>query len=247
MQSVELQPGFYAILDPAPKLINAQLHSIQRELLLSFGVSALVTVLMLLLLLYRHVINPILHLDKQLEEVENNQRKNIEKLNTDDEIGRLSSRFYAMYSELHSTYQRTKALAENDHLTKLANRYQFQVQADLLLSRCYDTQHIWVMYIDLDNFKYVNDKYGHQIGDSLLVSFATHVRQLCKNFEASHNTYSIAARLSGDEFAILLVSPNGLMIVRRSLLNACWHRSKIKTTHHLAIFPLLPALVLRPS
>lgn len=78
LQSVELQPGFYAILDPAPKLINAQLHSIQRELLLSFGVSALVTVLMLLLLLYRHVINPILHLDKQLEEVENNQRKNIE-------------------------------------------------------------------------------------------------------------------------------------------------------------------------
>ncbi|QJY40974.1 hypothetical protein HND97_06390 [Vibrio cholerae] len=78
MQSVELQPEFYAILDPAPKLINAQLHSIQRELLLSFGVSALVTVLMLLLLLYRHVINPILHLDKQHEEVENNQRKNIE-------------------------------------------------------------------------------------------------------------------------------------------------------------------------
>ncbi|CSC57685.1 Uncharacterised protein [Vibrio cholerae] len=41
--------------------------------------------------------------------------------------------------------------------------------------------------------------------------------------------------------------PNGLMIVRRSLLNACWHRSKIKTTHHLAIFPLLPVLVLRLS
>ncbi|PAR34112.1 biofilm architecture maintenance protein MbaA [Vibrio metoecus] len=209
-QSIELQPGFYAILDPAPKLINEKLHSIQRELLLSFGVSALVTVLLLLLLLYRHVINPILNLDKQLAEVESNKRKNIEKLHTDDEIGRLSSRFYAMYTELHSTYQRTKALAENDHLTKLANRYQFQVQADLLLSRCYDTQHIWVLYIDLDNFKYVNDKYGHQIGDSLLVSFATHIRQLCKNFEASHNAYSIAARLSGDEFAILLVAPKRL-------------------------------------
>ncbi|MGL4829008.1 MAG: putative bifunctional diguanylate cyclase/phosphodiesterase [Vibrio sp.] len=206
-QSVELQPKFYAVLDPAPRLIKIKLRSIQHELLLSFGISALVTVLLLLLLLYRHVINPILNLDKQLEEVENNQRKNIEKLNTNDEIGRLSSRFYAMYTELHSTYQRTKALAENDHLTKLANRYQFQVQADLLLSRCYDTQHIWVLYIDLDNFKYVNDKYGHQIGDSLLVSFASHVRQLCKNFEASHNAYSIAARLSGDEFAILLVAP----------------------------------------
>ncbi len=206
-QSVELQPGFYATLNPAPQILNTKLGAIQFRLLLSFGISALVTVLLLLMLLYRHVINPILKLDKQLQEVENHQRKNIEPLKTNDEIGRLSSRFYAMYTELNSTYQRTKALAENDHLTKLANRYQFQVQANLLLSRYHATQQIWVMYIDLDNFKYVNDKYGHQVGDSLLVSFASHVHQLCKSFEVSHNTFSIAARLSGDEFAILLVAP----------------------------------------
>ncbi|MCG6282444.1 diguanylate phosphodiesterase, partial [Vibrio diabolicus] len=79
-QSVELQPGMYAILDPAPLLFRDRLARIQKELMLAFGFSALVTVLLLLILLYKHVINPILRLDKQLQEVENKQRKNIEIL-----------------------------------------------------------------------------------------------------------------------------------------------------------------------
>ncbi|QSA19772.1 GGDEF domain-containing protein, partial [Vibrio furnissii] len=72
---------------------------------------------------------------------------------------------------------------EYDHLTKLANRRQFQVQAEKTLLETPRNSHIWVLYIDLDNFKYVNDKYGHQIGDSLLVSFADHVRRLCEEFK----------------------------------------------------------------
>ncbi|ELE5892861.1 EAL domain-containing protein [Vibrio fluvialis] len=207
-QSVELQPGMYAILDPAPMLLRTHLDQIYKELTLSFGMSALITVLLLLILLYKYMINPILRLDKQLQEVENKQRKNIEILNGSDELSRLSSRFYAMYTELDTTYQRTKTLAEYDHLTKLANRRQFQVQAERTLQETPRNSHIWVLYIDLDNFKYVNDKYGHQIGDSLLVSFADHVRRLCEEFKLRDFTYSLAARLSGDEFAILLCAPN---------------------------------------
>ncbi len=204
-QTVELQPGFYANLDPAPYLLANQLHSIQKELFIAFSVSALLTVILLLLLLYKHVINPISRLDNQLQEVESNKRRNIDVLNSNDEIGRLSSRFYAMYTELEDTYRRTKVLAENDHLTKLANRHQFQRHAELILSQ--DHVHVWVLYIDLDNFKYVNDKYGHQIGDSLLINFAKHVQTLCLEFNRSHQVYGLASRLSGDEFAILLHSP----------------------------------------
>ncbi|MBF8999183.1 putative bifunctional diguanylate cyclase/phosphodiesterase [Vibrio nitrifigilis] len=210
LQSVELQPGLYAIFDPAPMLLKNQLSSIQKDLLVSFSVSAFVTVLLLLILLYRHVINPILRLDSQLQEVENKQRRNIEKLNTNDEIGRLSTRFYVMYTELESTYQRTKILAENDHLTKLANRHQFQVQAQKALAELPPKHHAWVLYIDLDNFKYVNDKYGHQVGDSLLISFATHMRLLCDEFQREDGVVSIPARLSGDEFAIIICSPHRL-------------------------------------
>lgn len=204
-QSVELQKGVFATLDPAPFILKTQLHTIQEDLLFAFSVSAFLTVLLLLLLLNRHVINPITKMDTQLREVENNKRRNIEVLTSNDEIGRLSSRFHAMYAELEDTYRRTKALAENDHLTKLANRHQFQRHAEIILSQ--EQTHIWVLYIDLDNFKYVNDKYGHQIGDTLLINFSEHVKKLCIHFSKEHQVYGLASRLSGDEFAILLYSP----------------------------------------
>ncbi|MDC0612289.1 EAL domain-containing protein [Vibrio sp.] len=203
-QSVELQDAVYATLDPAPYILKNKLHNIQKDLLLAFSVSAFLTVLLLLLLLNKHVINPITKLDLQLREVESNKRRNIEVLGSNDEIGRLSSRFYAMYAELEDTYRKTKTLAENDHLTKLANRHQFQRHAEMVLSQ--EQNHIWVLYIDLDNFKYVNDKYGHQIGDTLLINFADHVKNLCITFSKSHQVYGLASRLSGDEFAILLYS-----------------------------------------
>jgi diguanylate cyclase (GGDEF)-like protein len=204
-QTVELQPGLYANLDPAPYLLQNKLHNIQKELLIAFGISSMLTVFLLLILLYKHVIHPISRLDNQLQEVESNKRRNIEILDSDDEIGRLSLRFYAMYTELEETYRRTKALAENDHLTKLANRHQLQRHAQSILAQ--EHAHIWVLYIDLDNFKYVNDKYGHQIGDSLLVNFARHINNLCLDFNKTHQVYGLASRLSGDEFAILLHSP----------------------------------------
>ncbi len=209
-QSVELQSNMFATLAPAPMLLRNQLNNIKQNLLAAFGGSAIVTVTLLLFLLYRHVINPISRLDRQLQEVENKQRNNIEQLKSNDEIGRLSVRFHEMYNELNNTYQQTKTLAEYDHLTKLANRYQFQVEANRTLREAPLNSHIEVLYIDLDNFKYVNDKYGHQVGDSLLVSFALHTQVLCEEYNRNQHVFSIPARLAGDEFAILLCSPSRL-------------------------------------
>jgi len=205
--SVELQPGMYATLSPAPMLLRNKLNEIRQNLVGAFGSSAFFTVSLLLFLLYRHVITPISRLDKQLQEVESKTRNNIEKLDSNDEIGRLSQRFYDMYNELDTTYQQTKTLAEYDHLTQLANRYQFKVMANKACKNASNYRHIEVLYIDLDNFKYVNDKYGHQVGDALLVNFASHVSTLCDEFTHQKHVTSVAARLSGDEFAILLCAP----------------------------------------
>lgn len=205
--TVKLLNDFYATLDPAHYLIRNKLNKVSQNLAIAFGLSSVTTVLLLLFLLYRHVIRPISTLERQLREVEGHKRKNIERLYSNDEIGRLSSRFYDMYQELDSTYQKTKVLAENDHLTQLANRHQFQAYAERALANQFQNRYVWVLYIDLDNFKYVNDKYGHQVGDSLLVSFAKHITALCEQFQSKYPVKCLASRLSGDEFAVFISTP----------------------------------------
>ncbi|GAK85078.1 diguanylate cyclase [Vibrio ponticus] len=204
MISTQLQSDLYANLDPAEYLLADKLQSIQHKLLVFFIASSVVTLLILIVLLYRHVISPLVRLDRQLHEVEQQKRDNIDKFTNDDEIGRLSERFYSMYLELQSAYQKAKALAENDHLTGLANRYQFQNHASMQLESSTSDKHAWILFIDLDNFKYVNDKYGHDRGDKLLSDFAKHIQCVCNHWQHSSPIHSLAARLSGDEFAIYI-------------------------------------------
>ncbi|MCK6264888.1 EAL domain-containing protein [Vibrio sp. ZSDE26] len=205
-QTVKLKNDFYATLDPAHFIVKNKIYAMGKSLAAAFGISSLLTVLILTFLLYRHVISPISRLDKQLGEVENNERKNIELLGGEDEVANLSKRFHKMYQELHTTYQKTKALAENDHLTQLANRHQFHQLAEQALSNHNGNRQVWILYIDLDNFKYVNDKYGHTVGDKLLVNFSHHIRALSDEFHSKHKVTCLASRLSGDEFAIFISS-----------------------------------------
>ncbi|WP_390904532.1 putative bifunctional diguanylate cyclase/phosphodiesterase [Vibrio pomeroyi] len=206
-QTVKLAPELYATLDPAQFLLDNKLKSIWNELSLSFALSAFVSVTLLLILLSRCVISPITRLDRQLQQVEKKQRKNIERLGTNDELGRLSQRFYDMYQELDNTYQQTKVLAENDQLTKIANRRQFQSFVEQSLPKPNSNTYTWVLYLDLDNFKFVNDKYGHQIGDSILVSFAQRITDICALYQDKYCAHCMPARLSGDEFVVYINAP----------------------------------------
>ena len=91
-----------------------------------------------------------------------------------------------------------KEIARTDHLTEIANRRAFFDLANLELNKArrYKTT-ISVLYLDIDNFKHINDLFGHHAGDRLLRSVA----QTIKN---NIRTVDISARLGGDEFAILL-------------------------------------------
>ncbi|HMM46698.1 MAG TPA: EAL domain-containing protein [Thiobacillaceae bacterium] len=89
-------------------------------------------------------------------------------------------------------------LAERDALTGLYNRHRFQHELARTLSETdrHQTQ-CAVMFFDLDEFKSVNDSYGHRAGDSLLIRVAGEIGALVRRNE-------VLARLGGDEFAILL-------------------------------------------
>jgi diguanylate cyclase (GGDEF)-like protein len=101
-------------------------------------------------------------------------------------------------SALKKALEHEKELARTDPLTGVANGRYFITLADMEINRARRYKHSFtVIYIDLDNFKTVNDHFGHSTGDALLRSVAHTIRN---NIRAT----DIVGRLGGDEFAILL-------------------------------------------
>jgi diguanylate cyclase (GGDEF)-like protein len=110
-----------------------------------------------------------------------------------DEVGRALERA----SELISSAEHR---AQHDALTALANRALFLEIAAQQLELCKrEHSQLSVLFIDLDGFKRVNDQYGHDAGDRLLIAVATRLRGAVRGSD-------VAARLGGDEFAVLLVN-----------------------------------------
>lgn len=91
-----------------------------------------------------------------------------------------------------------KHLANNDPLTGLYNRYRFEeeLEEELATGQRYGNRGA-VLVLDLDNFKYVNDGFGHGAGDEVL-------RGVSEVLRARLRRSDVLARLGGDEFAILL-------------------------------------------
>ncbi len=94
--------------------------------------------------------------------------------------------------QLHLISQ-IRATAERDHLTGLFNRRYLQEHGLKLFSK--GEGDVTVALIDADNFKQINDKYGHQAGDSALQQLASRLNQ--------HLEGRIVARFGGEEFAVL--------------------------------------------
>ena len=103
-----------------------------------------------------------------------------------------------------------KALALTDELTKLSNRRGFYLLAEQLLKMASRTKSgMYLMYTDLDDFKKINDEFGHAEGDRALQAYA---QLLKENYRES----DIIARIGGDEFVLLPVgtSKDNLPIIR---------------------------------
>lgn len=88
--------------------------------------------------------------------------------------------------------------ATHDDLTGLPNRWYYRLQLEQALSHGKrSSRKVATLFIDLDNFKSVNDSYGHAVGDQLLVQVARRLRGVLREEDT-------LARMGGDEFAILI-------------------------------------------
>lgn len=96
-----------------------------------------------------------------------------------------------------------REMAEHDSLTGLYNRQYFLTELGRVVenTRRGSRRHFALLYIDLDNFKFVNDTLGHMAGDQVLV-------EVTKMLQQRNRKSDLLARLGGDEFAILLYDVN---------------------------------------
>ena len=110
-----------------------------------------------------------------------------------DEIGDLTRAFGQMQERLKSSNERIAYLAYHDGLTGLPNRTAFRQR----LAEALETdRELAILFVDLDNFKLVNDAAGHHLGDQLLAAVAKRLRPLTE--------FGFLSRFGGDEFVLLI-------------------------------------------
>ena len=132
--------------------------------------------------------------------------------------------FVVLLSGLKATLERVSLLARKDVLTDLANRGSFYelVNQEILRCKRYGGA-ISIIFLDLDKFKQLNDRSGHDVGDEAL-------RVVAQTLRAQLRSTDLPARLGGDEFAVMLPeldargASQATQILQSRLLSAMEHR-----------------------
>ncbi len=171
--------------------------------------ATLLTLLLIYTALNSLVLKPILKLGAAADEMGQGNLLTQVTVESHDEIGTLAKSMQIMGQNLQNSQEQTQYLAYHDTLTGLPNRLMFNEMHQLVLAEA--KRHRYrsaLMYIDLDDFKRVNDTLGHQAGDELLREISRRLitvlrREDCLALVRPEPT-DMVARLGGDEFTILL-------------------------------------------
>lgn len=101
-------------------------------------------------------------------------------------------------TELKASQKQLEFLALHDPLTGLDNRQSLEILLDQSIKNAHRNSSLFaVCFIDLDNFKYINDRHGHKAGDELLIAVSKRIKDTIRESDT-------IARFGGDEFVILL-------------------------------------------
>ncbi|TQV74081.1 EAL domain-containing protein [Aliikangiella marina] len=148
---------------------------------------------------------------------------------------------YADITDLKETEAELQKLAHFDSLTGLPNRVLLEERTSQAILRAKrGNYNVTMLFIDLDNFKYINDTLGHDVGDELLKSLAERFNQLLRSTDT-------LARLGGDEFVLLLSQthhPDDAGVIASKLkaaasqpFNINEHELYVSTSIGIAVFP----------
>ncbi len=184
--------------------IHYALRLLFFKMLLGVLVLMVFSSVLLVLLIERYITKPIQSLKEGISAMNDHGGEYPMINDADDEISSLQRAFSKLYSQLKNSYEIRKVQAETDSLTKLHNRRMFNESVDSLIRRADKNSRIALIYIDLDHFKFVNDNYGHKVGDILLQEFASRLSTVVRLKDIVMGDDRDLARLAGDEFAVIV-------------------------------------------
>ncbi|ASY61924.1 diguanylate cyclase/phosphodiesterase (GGDEF & EAL domains) with PAS/PAC sensor(s) [Sinorhizobium sojae CCBAU 05684] len=214
--SVPLGPQLYATIAVPDSHFDAQM--LQQKMQLAFGaiVMSLISICLIVLLIRRFITGPIATLDANVTAVMTGEHDEITGTGTIGEIGRLTQNIRELHRQSLNSLRLAQQKSWTDTLTGIANRGRFNTLAAGVVDNVLTSGgKCSLLFIDIDNFKFVNDKYGHEVGDDLLKTLATRITDCVEAISRRRGQApSIIARLSGDEFAVLARSQPGDGTVR---------------------------------
>jgi diguanylate cyclase len=169
------------------------------------------------------LLDPIHKLREQAIALGRGGEQNLIKIEREDEIGDLAKAVYSLASDLEMQNQSVKFLAFHDPLTGLLNRTGFQTRMEESLeSLNRDQLSGALLFIDVDDFKEVNDSLGHDTGDRAIRAISDRLRKTISSLSSPANLRHLA-RIGGDEFAIFIAplqSSAEISVLAEDLLSA---------------------------
>jgi len=188
--------------------LTAHLH-MQRTRMLMLVLAGCLGGLIIGFMMLRNFNAPLSRLVKLTEEVGAGRLPEIPRGPSHDEIGYLTNRFSEMVTRLREQQDEVKRAqtqleheATTDSLTGFYNRrYLYNIFPKLWSEAMRNNKNQTLIIVDIDHFKKVNDRYGHQVGDRVLLHFARVLRDNCR-------VSDFLFRLGGEEFLVLTSGDN---------------------------------------
>lgn len=245
--STEDKP-LYLLLQWDKTLLNQTLSDNRQQLVLFLLLIIFVALLIAYRFLKLRLSNPIDSLMQQIDKIKQGDYSHTPPVQTGDELEDISSQINELAStvkyresELKSSHEHLEYVSTHDSLTTLGNRSLFSLELNYALKEAKrQSQPLALLFLDLDQFKQINDTLGHDIGDELLQKVAN---RLDKTMEKS----DVLARIGGDEFNIFTTrfhSRKALEEIAQTIIDSFHqpftcseHEINISTSIGIAVYP----------
>ena len=205
-----LLPDFYLYYGVLETDVAAESDDIRRFFAGLTFAAILLTLGLFYIILDLFVVRRIIHLSRKAREIGEGKFGTEITTSANDEIGSLVNALRDMSTKLQKSDERIRRLAYHDGLTNLPNRRMFHQYLEQAIARCKrHDETLGLLFLDIDNFKKINDSLGHHVGDQLLREMAARLSNVVRREEYVTRFdwpegENVLARLGGDEFVILL-------------------------------------------